>query len=150
VSPTAASDREAIAALIHRYADLLDRGQLADVAELFARGTWRSGATGRALTQDEVRATYDRVILYDDGTPRTHHLITNLSIDVTEGADEASASCYFTVLQGVDPGEPIQTILSGRYLDQFHRGADGWHFYERVFQADLVGDQTRHFRGSAR
>lgn len=144
------SDRDAIAALIHRYADLLDSGKLAEVAELFSHGAWRSGSAGRALTQEEVHAVYDRVILYDDGTPRTHHLITNLVIDVTEGADEASASCYFTVLQGVEPGKPIETIISGRYLDQFRRGADGWYFHERVFLADLVGDQSRHFRGEDR
>ncbi|MGN6472729.1 MAG: nuclear transport factor 2 family protein [Mycobacteriales bacterium] len=141
------SDREAIAALIHRYAELLDAGRLAEVAELFSQGTWRSGATGRALTQEQVRGVYDQVILYDDGTPRTHHLITNLMIDVTEGADEASASCYFTVLQGVDPAKPIETIVSGRYVDQFRRGTTGWYFHERVFHADLVGDQSRHFRG---
>jgi hypothetical protein len=144
------SDREAITALIYRYADLLDSGRLAEVAELFVNGTWRSGATGQALTQEQVRGVYERVILYDDGTPRTHHLITNLVIDVQEGGDEASASCYFTVIQGVEAGKPIETIVSGRYLDEFRRGPDGWYFHERVFHADLVGDQSRHFRGGLR
>jgi hypothetical protein len=140
------SDRDEITALVHRYAELLDSGRLAEVVDLFSRATWRAGSTGAALTPEQIKATYDRVILYDDGTPRTHHLITNLTIDVTEGATEAAGSCYFTVLQGVEPGQPLQAILSGRYTDRYERDEGGWHFAERTFDADLVGDQTRHFR----
>ena len=88
---------------------------------------------------------YDRVILYEDGTPRTRHLMTNLIIDLVDGADVATGRSYFTVLQGVDAGSPIQTILAGRYHDQYRRTSEGWQFAERVFIVDLVGDQSRHF-----
>jgi 3-phenylpropionate/cinnamic acid dioxygenase small subunit len=140
-------DRAEIVALINRYAELLDGGQLDEVAALFDRATWRASRTGVTLsTPEEVRAVYRNVILYEDGTPRTRHLLTNVTVDVDDDGVAASSSCYFTVLQGVAPGEPIQPILSGRYVDRFAKGPDGWHFTDRLFHADLIGDQSRHFR----
>jgi hypothetical protein len=141
-------DRAEIVALINRYAELLDSGRLDEVAGLFELATWRASRTGVTLsTPDEVRAVYRNVILYDDGTPRTRHLLTNVTIDVDDTGVDASSRCYFTVLQGVVPGEPIEAILSGRYEDRFAKGPDGWHFTDRLFHADLIGDQSRHFRG---
>jgi 3-phenylpropionate/cinnamic acid dioxygenase small subunit len=139
-------DRDEIAALVYRYAELLDGGDLDGVVALFTDATWRSAATGAVLrTPEEIRAVYDRIVLYD-GTPRTRHLMNNLIIDLVDGADEATGRCYYTVLQGIDAGEPIQTILAGRYEDRYRRGPDGWQFADRRFLIDLAGDQSRHFR----
>ena len=71
--------------------------------------------------------------------------MTNLIIDVADGADVATGRLCYTVLQGIGPGKPIQTILAGRSHDQYRRTSDGWQFAERVFIVDLVGDQARHF-----
>ena len=71
----------------------------------------------------------------------------NLIIDVVDGADEASGRCYYTVLQGGEPGAPIEPILAGRYVDRYRRGSDGWRFADREFHVDLTGDLSRHFRG---
>jgi 3-phenylpropionate/cinnamic acid dioxygenase small subunit len=140
------SDRDDISALVYRYAELLDAGDLDAVTDMFTDASWRSAATGAVLTtREEVRAVYDRVILYD-GVPRTRHLMDNLIVDVDDGADEASGRCYYTVLQGGEPGAPIVPILSGRYLDRYRRGTDGWHFADREFHIDLAGDLSRHFR----
>lgn len=139
-------DRDEITALVHRYAELLDAGDMDAVVDLFTDATWSSAATGAVLrTPAEIRAVYARIELYDDGTPRTRHLMNNLTIDLVDGADEAAGRCYYTVLQGGEPGEPITTILAGRYHDQYRRGPDGWHFADRLFIIDLVGDQSRHF-----
>ena len=113
------ADRDDISALVYRYAELLDRGDLDGVTDMFADATWRSAATGAVLrTREEVRAVYDRIVLYD-GVPRTRHLMDNLIIDVVDGADDASGRCYYTVLQGGEPGTPIVPILSGRYVDRY-------------------------------
>src|SRR5260221_14013234 len=117
-------DRDEITALVYRYAELLDAGDMDGVVALFADATWRSAATGNVLrTPEEIRAVYDRIMLYD-GTPKTQHLMSNLVIDVVEGADEATGRCYYTVLQGLEPGEPIQAIVAGRYIDRYRRGSD--------------------------
>jgi 3-phenylpropionate/cinnamic acid dioxygenase small subunit len=138
-------DREQITALVYRYAELLDSGDIDGVVDLFAEAAWRSGGTGEVRRgHEEIRSVYDRVILYG-GTPKTRHVMTNLTIDLVDGASEATGSCSFTVLQGIDAGLPIETILAGRYRDQYRRGANGWQFADRVFIVDLVGDQSRHF-----
>ena len=138
-------DREEITALVYRYAELLDGGDIDGVVALFDRATWRSGATGAVLrTPTEVRAVYDHIALYD-GIPRTRHLMTNVVIDVAEGADEAAGHSSFTVIQTVERGGPIEVVVTGRYDDVYRRGPDGWHFADRLFRSDLAGDQSRHF-----
>lgn len=141
-----AADRAEIVALVHEYARRLDDGDLDGVAALFEHATWRSDTTGQELRGvEEVRPVYDRVVLYD-GRPRTRHLITNLVIDLDDGAPTAAGRCYFTVIQGVVPGEPIHVILAGRYVDRFEKAEGGWRFADRLFVTDLVGDLSRHYR----
>ena len=141
------ADRDEISALVYRYAELLDGGDLDGVTDMFADATWRSAATGTVLTtREEVRAVYENVILYD-GVPRTRHLMDNLIIDLVDGADEATGRCYYTVLQGGEPGAPIAPILAGQYVDRYRRGPDGWRFADREFHVALTGDLSRHFRG---
>ena len=135
----------AIAALVHRYAELLDSGDLDGVAALFERATWRSGGIVRR-GPDEVRRAYDRVRLSEDGTPRTRHVLSNLVVHV-DAALTATSRCSFTVLQAAlhGPG-PVRPILAGRYHDAFALGTDGtWHFTDRRFDVDLVGDLTGHY-----
>ena len=52
-------DRDDIAAIVHRYGELLDGGDVEGVVGLFSQATWRSAATGTVLrTPDEMRAVY--------------------------------------------------------------------------------------------
>ena len=89
----------------------------------------------------------DSLIVYDDGTPRTKHITTNIAIEVDEEAGTAVRS-YFTVLQAV-PGPAVQPIVSGRYQDRFERRNGHWRFVERNVRSDLVGDVSRHLRSTA-
>lgn len=92
----------------------------------------------------------DLVILYDDGTPRTHHVTTNLFIDVDESAGIATARSSVTVFQAVND-LPLQPIAAGRYRDRFERHDGRSHFAERQTDVRLIGDVSRHLRprGSA-
>jgi hypothetical protein len=85
---------------------------------------------------------YDPVILYDDGTPGTAHQLTNVTVTVDPPA--ASARTYFTVLQVTDQG--LHPILAGEYRDRFAVIDGSWAFTERVFDARLFGDLSRHMR----
>jgi 3-phenylpropionate/cinnamic acid dioxygenase small subunit len=138
--------REAIAALIFRYAERLDAGDLAGVAGLFEHATYRgSGGSvyrGAAAVRDVLS---QRVIRYGDGTPRTKHVTTNLTIALDADGIEATARSYFTVFQQVDAA-PLQAIVAGRYHDRFVRAAGEWRFAERLIHVDLVGDLSRHLR----
>ncbi|HVM65760.1 MAG TPA: nuclear transport factor 2 family protein [Acidimicrobiales bacterium] len=141
-------DIDEIAALVYRYGELIDTGDVDGVVGLFRDATWRSSETGQALRDPaSVRAVYDQIVLYGDGTPRTKHVITNLKVEFAPDGRSATGSCYFSVLQGVEPGEPLQVVVAGRYDDRYERGPDGWRFADRLLTAQLAGDMSRHFLG---
>jgi hypothetical protein len=130
-------DRDEIAAIVHRYAELLDTGDVDGVVAMFARATWRSAATGTVLrTPAELRAVYSSLVPAD-GPIRTRHLMHNLVIELDDGADDASARCSYTVLEGDDPGAPVRILLVGRYEDTYARDDAGWYLTDRIFHVDL-------------
>ena len=135
---------EEIIALVVAYAESLDAGDLDGVAALFEHGTFRSARGGEPLVGPRaVRRQYDPVLRYEDGTPRTKHVLGNIEVSVDDDAGVASSRCTFTVLQQAPTGG-LQAVLAGRYHDRFEQDADGWHFVERVVHPDLLGDLSRH------
>lgn len=136
-------DYRALENLIASYAELVDAGDFAGVGALFAAGAFAgSGGTIRGAAAVE-RMLRESVIVYDDGTPRTKHVTTNIALEVSGAV--ASGRAYFTVLQAV-PGFPLQTVAAGRYEDRFAREGGRWHFAERRATVDLVGDVSHHLR----
>jgi hypothetical protein len=136
----------AIANLIARYAECIDTGDFEGVADLLAGaavGTAEEGApllSGRSSVLALYEATTRR---YEDGTPGTKHVTTNLILEIDEEAGTAAARSYWLVLQAV-AGLPLQPILAGRYRDRFTRTDGRWAFTERRFVVDLVGDVGHH------
>jgi len=132
-----------ITALIHEYAFRLDRGDIDGLAALFANAELRSTRNDQVRRgAAEARTLYDPVILYDDGTPRTVHQLTNVTVEV-EGPT-ARARSYFTVLQVTGLG--LHPILTGEYRDRFALVDGNWEFSERIFDPRLFGDLSRHMR----
>lgn len=138
----------AIENLIAAYAELVDDGDLAAVAALFADASF-TGASGSVSGSQAVEQLLRaNIILYEDGTPRTKHLITNVAIDLDDEAGTGSARSYFTVLQP-SLGLGVRVIVSGRYEDRFQRDATGrWRFAERRVRSDLIGDLSGHLRST--
>jgi len=137
------TDVERVTSLIHEYAYLLDSGDLDAVARLFEHaelGSTRHERRKRGTA--EARTTYDSVIIYDDGTPRTLHQITNVTVQI-DGATARARSC-FTVLQVT--GQGLHPILAGEYHDQFACVDGEWRFTERIFDPRLFGDLSRHMK----
>ena len=135
----------AIGNLIAAYAERVDDGDFAGVGELLAHAEF-TGATGTVNGRAAVeKLLADHVIVYEDGTPRTKHLITNVAVEVDEGTGAAVARSYFTILQAL-PGEQLRVIASGRYHDRFECRGEGWRFIERRVRTDLAGDMRRHLR----
>jgi 3-phenylpropionate/cinnamic acid dioxygenase small subunit len=99
---------------------------------------------GRSAVENTLR---ENLIVYEDGTPRTKHVTTNIVIEVDEEAGTAVARSYFTALQAL-PDMALQPIVSGRYHDRFERRDGRWRFVERRVHTDLLGDLSRHMRGS--
>ena len=144
-----ASACRAIENLIAAYAERVDGGDFAAVGQLLAHATF-TGAAGSTSGAEAIEEMLrDNVILYEDRTPRTKHIVTNIAIEVDAEAGAASARSYFTVLQAL-PDLPLQVIASGRYLDRFDRHDGQWRFAERRVRTDLLGDVSHHLRRPAR
>jgi hypothetical protein len=137
------SDLSEITALIHEYAFRLDAGDFDGVAELFANAELRSTRHDRVRRgKAEARTLYDSVVVYDDGTPRTLHQLTNVTVAVS--GEGATARTYFTVLQVT--GRGFHPVLAGEYRDRFALVDGRWQFTERVFDPTLFGDLSGHMR----
>ena len=140
---SSANEVDEITALLHEYAFRLDAGDLDGVAALFEHAELGSTQHDRRHRgAQEARTIYDPVIIYDDGTPRTMHQITNVTVQV-EGDRATSRSC-FTVLAVT--GQGLHPILAGEYRDRFERVGGAWRFAERIFDPRLVGDLSGHMR----
>tara|TARA_B100000214_G_C23605570_1_gene462725 strand:- start:127 stop:567 length:441 start_codon:yes stop_codon:yes gene_type:complete len=139
------SNQIAISNLIYEYARLIDLGDFDGIGELFKRGkivfkdseqiTEISGSKG-------IKELYEKTTRrYEDGTPRTHHSTTNITLAI-DGIS-ASSSSYYTVFQQLD-NLPLQPIITGSYEDAFLFEGDEWHFQIREIKVSLVGDISQH------
>ncbi len=138
-------DRAAITTLICAYAERLDAGDFAGVAELFTEATLRTdGQPGSMHGREQVHALYAATVILYDGRPCTRHVTTNIVIDV-DAAGTAGARSYFTVFQA-RPELPLRAIIAGRYQDRFTKRGGVWSFAERVIFVDLVGDLRFHLK----
>jgi len=135
--------------LVYTYAERLDAGDLDGVAALFAHGriagmedgppeTVFSGVTG-------VRKLYEMATrLYEDGTPKTRHLTSNVRIHVDDEAGTAHGGAYYCVTQAT-ADLPLQIIVTGHYRDTVHLNGTWW-FDTRVMFVDQVGDTSHHLK----
>ncbi|MYT71801.1 MULTISPECIES: nuclear transport factor 2 family protein [unclassified Streptomyces] len=140
------ADTFAVTHLITRYAELVDTGDFAGVGALFAKASFIGSGPPVEGAEAVERMLRESVILYEDGTPRTHHVTTNIAVDIDDDAGRASARSYVTVFQEL-PGLPLQPVAAGRYRDRFYRHYGQWRFVERQVTMHLVGDVSRHLRG---
>lgn len=130
--------------LVYAYAELIDAGDLTGVADLFRNGRILASPGVVFEGADQVRSMYVAATrLYDDGTPRTRHVTTNVAVEVAEDDLTATARSYYTVLQQTEE-IPLQAIIAGRYRDTFHRVDGRWCFDTREMFVDLTGDLGHH------
>ena len=127
-----------------RYAELQDAADFDAVAELFSHGIFQRG-DGKSFRGPEVSAHRKTSNILHDGSlgMDTKHVTTNISIEVDEENNSASAESYYTVFQGTDE-LPLEPIVSGRYHDHFERADGEWRFLYRRSHVDLVGRIETH------
>jgi SnoaL-like domain len=137
------SSREQIEHLMCEYSERVDSGNLEGVADLLKEAAFGTEADPLLRGRDLILRVYRKTVrLYEDGTPRTKHVLTNVDIEVDEDARRASAKSYWTVLQAVSGR--IVPILSGRYRDRFEWRDGEWIFTERRIITDLFGEISNH------
>lgn len=137
------ADREAINHLLNEYCRTLDAGQIDDCAALFENAEFSIEGVAKVQGQRGVMDLFSGIILYEDGTPKTKHVLTNVEISVALNHGSANASSYLTVLQQVGDN-PLQPIFSGSYTDTFSKDAGKWMFASRVISNPIFGDMSQH------
>lgn len=142
---TAPDSARAVEHLVYEYAERIDAGDFAGLGRLLADAEVGAiGQPGGLRGAEAVAELFARTTRrYEDGTPRTKHVTTNVRVEVDEPAGTATARSYFTVFQAV-AGLPLQPVVAGRYRDRFARRDGEWCFVERRFAVDLVGDVSHH------
>ena len=104
-------------------------------------GGWEPSQVPLDVSQGSRVATR----LYDDGTPKTKHLTTNVRIDVDDAAGTASSTANYLVTQAT-PELPLQVIVTGHYRDTFHLVDGSWWFDTRTMYVDQIGDTSHHLK----
>jgi hypothetical protein len=131
VNQAAVSSARAIENLIASYAFRNDDADIAGLGELFADAVCTlDGTTARG--RGEVEALARSIItIGPDGRSVTSHEVTNIMLEIDEGAGTAVGRAYWTLYQALS-GTPRQPVLAGRYLDRFQRRDGVWRFAERT------------------
>ena len=145
---TGHDDRDAVTKLVFRYAELVDEGAFAAVAQLFEHATFRAMVGSDVYTRtgaDQVRKQFEQMVITYDGVPCTKHVTTNVVVDVDDRGRTAASRSYYSVLQA-RPDLPLQVIIAGRYHDAFAAVDGEWRFTDRLIFSDLVGDLSHHLR----
>ncbi len=139
-------DELSIANLIYTYAERIDAGDFTGVGELFERATltfegYEDAVRGKEAIADLYTRTTRR---YEDGTPRTKHVITNVMVEVDGGGTTARSRSYFTVFQAVPGHLALQPVIAGRYRHGFEKSGGRWAFASKHIVIDLVGELGHH------
>jgi 3-phenylpropionate/cinnamic acid dioxygenase small subunit len=134
--------------LIYSYAELMDAGDFEAIADMFEHTVITvEGVDSVVEGRDAVFHAYSSSSqTYDDNTPKTKHVITNVIVDVDESAGTATSRSYFTVLQAVPNRLPLQPILAGRYRESFEHVDGAWRKATMHIIWDLVGDLSAHMK----
>jgi ketosteroid isomerase-like protein len=137
---------EAVTKLIYTYAERIDAGDFAGVAEIFGNATLTFEGFGDAVCgREAIEQLYTRTTRrYEDGTPKTKHVMTNVIVDVADDAATASSRSYFTVLQAVPGDLALQPVIAGRYRHTYERVGGRWRVATMHIIIDLMGDLGYH------
>ena len=138
--------RDAICHLIYSYAERIDAGDFAGIGALLAHAEitfegYDTTVTGPSAIEALYTATTRR---YEDGTPRSKHVMTNVMVDLADDEESATSRSYFTVLQAVPGQLALQPVIAGRYVDRFERIGSSWRFVAMHVVVELMGDLSSH------
>jgi len=141
-----ATDLLEIQQLLYRYCYHLDRGDLQQMAMLFAEarlitpggGTVENDPAAIVALYQEYTRIYD-----DTGTPKTRHIVANPIIDLAEDGLSARCHSYIVVFQATG-SLPLQPIIAGSNHDRFQKTGGRWRYREREIISELFGDLSQH------
>ena len=134
MDPEQISDRLELRDLVDGYARAADRGDRVALEALFLPDATltvrRPGAGAHSYVgANEIGEIVPRLGHY----ARTFHLVANHWCSVSGPKATGEAHCEAHHVR-VDGDEPVDVVLTIRYLDAYARGTDGWRFASREVQ----------------
>jgi hypothetical protein len=137
---------EAVTKLVYTYAERIDAGDFGGIGALFEHATLTFEGYDEAVAgRQAIEALYTRSTRrYEDGTPRTKHVMTNVIVDVDDDGAHAASRSYFTVLQAVPGALTLQPVIAGRYRHTYQLVEGHWRVASMHVMIDLVGDLGHH------
>lgn len=138
-------DQRAIERILFRYARCVDSADWDGLGELFRHGEVVTEGIDQVAVGPEAVSGVWRTVnrVHPDGTLRTRHLLTNITVDISADGDSAAADAYYMVFQATE-ALPLQPIAGGRYEDTFHKIDGVWWFKQKKIHVNLVGDVSDH------
>ena len=138
-------DRDAIRAVLARYAHSVDRRDLDGVAACFTADAAYKGSLGEGSIDVALRALAERMSQYAS----TMHFLGTQLIEVS--GDAATSETYAIAYHQMHADESRRNMAVGvRYLDTFARTARGWRICRREVMLEwqrvddlVVSDLTR-------
>ncbi len=137
---------DSITKLVYAYAERIDAGDFDGIGELLQHATLTFEGYDDAVSgRDAITRLYERSTRrYEDRTPRSKHVVTNVIVDIAEAGDTAQSRSYFTVLQAVPGALALQPVIAGRYRHGYERVDGSWRVTSMHIIIDLVGDLSHH------
>lgn len=120
--------REAIETVLYRYANAIDRGDL----EMLKSVYWPEATDDHGVFVGNAMAFAEFIIPLLSTMNHTMHRISNVAVDLKD-SNVARVQSYFMSYHEHDGS---QTIVGGRYLDQFERRTGEWRILERLVVMD--------------
>jgi hypothetical protein len=142
--------RDQISRLIFLCDQRNDDGDFDGVGELFAHAAIGVEGMGDAVAlgaEGIANQFRNATQSYATGGARTHHISTNLIIDVDEEAGTATCSSHYVMYQATE-GLPLQPINTGRNFDEFERVDGTWRWKKRFIRTLLFGDMSHHLQSN--
>jgi 3-phenylpropionate/cinnamic acid dioxygenase small subunit len=139
------SDKTAIENLLFRYARYVDTAQYDELGKLFANAKVTANKHDGVISgENEVRDYWKMSNKrFEDGTPRTHHVVTNLEFESSGDGGPVKLRSCFTVFQATDK-LPLQPIAAGRYQDEFRKTGSQWQFAAKHIEVTMLGEMSHH------
>lgn len=132
------SDETEIINLLHRYAEFADRGNGDGMAQLFSHTHYSLPPNWEPVYGAEPMAKFYKevVLLRQDGTPGTQHVVTNPILEIAPDRKTAKCRSYYTVIHQAENQSP-RVAAAGRYHDEFEKVDGVWRFSKRQYFMDF-------------
>src|SRR4051812_14393108 len=118
--------------LVHAYCRAVDRGDVAQLRNLYhhdaldSHGRFSAGTVDQFLQQLAAARPHIRLMQHD---------ITTTNFAITGHADEGEIYSI-AVHTLIGSGRDIDLIVGGRYLDKYEKRSETWKFIERTIVTD--------------